>query len=238
MLPDQTPASLAMAGLTLGAYAASYCFARRVHHPLLNPVLLSAGLIILVLLACGKRFEEYAPVRDVLTAPLGAATAALAIPVYNQRARLRAAAAPLLAGVLGGTLSTIALVVGIAVLGHLDSPVVHALAVKSVTTAIAVELAKLQGGDTSLTAVLVIATGVTGAIIGPSLLNRLRVVDPVARGVAIGTTSHAIGTAAALLEGEASGAMSSLAMVGAASVTATLAPSYVTFLLRVFGYAS
>jgi putative effector of murein hydrolase len=232
------PAWLAMAALTLGAYAACYSLARRVRHPLLNPVLLSAGVIILVLLAFGKRFEEYAPVRDALTAPLGAATAALAIPVYNQRTRLRAAAVPLLAGVLGGTLSTIALVVGIAVLGHLDSPVVHALAVKSVTAAIAVEIARLQGGDTSLTAVLVIATGVTGAIIGPSLLSRLRVVDPVARGVAIGTTSHAIGTAAALLESETSGAMSSLAMVGAASLTAALAPTYVTLLLRVFGYAS
>ena len=238
MLPDQTPGWLAMAGLTLGAYAACYWFARRVRHPLLNPVLLSAGLIILVLLAFGRRFDEYAPVRDVLTAPLGAATAALAVPVYNQRARLRAAAVPLLAGVLGGTLSTIAAVVGIAALGHLDAPVLHALAVKSVTTAIAVEIAKLQGGDTSLTAVLVIATGVTGAIIGPSLLSRLRVVDPVARGVAIGTTSHAIGTAAALLESETGGAMSSLAMVGAASVTAALAPVYVTFLLRLFGYGS
>lgn len=238
MLPDQTPVWLAMAALTLGAYAACYALARRVRHALLNPVLLSAGLIIVALLAFGRRFEEYAPVRDALTAPLGAATAALAIPVYNQRARLRAAAVPLLAGVLGGTLSTIALVVGIAVLGHLDSPVVRALAVKSVTTAIAVEIARLQGGDTSLTAVLVIATGVTGAIIGPSLLSRLRVVDPVARGVAIGTTAHAIGTAAALLEGETSGAMSSLAMVGAALLTAALAPAYVTFLLRLFGYAS
>jgi putative effector of murein hydrolase len=227
-----------MAGLTLGAYAAAYACCRRVRHPLMNPVLLSAGAIILVLLAFGRRFEEYAPVRDVLTAPLGAATAALAVPVYNQRARLRAAAVPLLAGVLGGTLSTIGLVVGIAVLAHLEPPVLHALAVKSVTTAIAVEIAKLQGGDPSLTAVLVIATGVSGAIMGPSLLTRLRVVDPVARGVAIGTTSHAIGTAAALLEGETSGAISSLAMVGAAAATAALAPVYVTYLLRLLGYAA
>ena len=234
MLPDQTPLWLSLAGLTLSAYAASYALARRVRHPLMNPVLLSAGLIIVVLLAFGCHFDEYTPVRDVLTAPLGAATAALAVPVYNQRARLRAAAMPLLVGILGGTLSTIGLVVTIGVLGRLDSPVVHALAVKSVTAAIAVEIAKMQGGDPSLTAVLVIATGITGAILGPTLLTRLRVLDPVARGVAIGTTSHAIGTAAALQEGEATGAMSSLAMVGAAAVTAALAPAYVTFLLRVF----
>jgi putative effector of murein hydrolase len=225
-------------GVSLGAYAASYALARRIRHPLLNPVLLSAGLIIVVLMALGRRFDEYTPVRDVLTWPLGAATAALAVPVYNQRARLRAAAVPLLVGILGGTLSTIGLVVTIGVLGHFESPVLHALAVKSVTTAIAVEIAKMQGGDASLTAVLVIATGITGAVIGPSLLTRLRVVDPVARGVAIGTTSHAIGTAAALQEGEASGAMSSLAMVGAAAVTAALAPAYVSVLLHLFGYAS
>ena len=153
MLPEPLPVCLGLGVLTVAAYAACYALAQRVRHPILNPVLLSAGLTIVVLLALGKDFEAYRPVRDVLTAPLGAATAALAVPVYNQRARLR-------------------------------------------------------------------------------------VLDPVARGVAIGTTSHAIGTAAALLEGETSGAMSSLAMVGAAAATAALAPAYVTFVLRLFGYAS
>lgn len=222
----------ALIGLTVGCYAASRRLALWRPYPLLNPVLLSAGAIIFALSVCGLPFAAYRPAQHAFGWLLGPATVALAVPVYNQRARLRAVLPAFVGGVLSGTLATIAAVLTLAVLGRLDDPVVHALAFKSVTAAVAVELARLHGGDPSLTAVFVVVNGMAGAIIGPSVLTRCRVTDPVARGVALGAISHAQGTAVALKESETAGAMASLALMGAAVSTALVAPVYLPLLLR------
>lgn len=230
------PITLLLCTLTVCVYAvARNLFMRCGQRPFLHPVFVSVAILIPVLLATGRSFEDYRPVSDVLTWPLGPATAALALPVYKQRAVLRAAIGPLAAGVSTGSLVTLTAVVACGALGGLDTPVLEALAVKSVTAAIAVELARLQGADPSLTAVLVVVTGTIGAMIGPALLGQLRVRHPVARGIALGTISHAQGTAAALAEHEASGALGSLAFVSTALFTSLLAPSYVPFLLHWFG---
>jgi putative effector of murein hydrolase len=231
MLPESLVLGVAMAALTVAAYSLARGLFLRYQHPLLQPVFLGAGMVIAVLGSLGLGFEEYRPVRDVLTWPLGPATVALAVPAYNQRGRLRAAAFPMVCGVVVGVLTTIAAVIGLAALSQLEVPVLRALAVKSVTAPIAVELARLYGDDPSLTAVFVVATGMLGAMLGPTVLTRCRVADPVARGVALGSISHGQGTAAALLESETAGAMSSLAMVGAAVVTALVAPLYVPWLV-------
>ena len=235
MLPDALPFGLAMAALTIGAYALARSLFLRYRNPLLQPVFLGAGIVILVLVSLGLVFDDYRPWKEILTWPLGMATVALAVPVYNQRAHFRAAAVPMACGVVLGSLTTIAAVLSLAVLGHLEAVVLRALAVKSVTAPIAVELARAYGNDPSLTAVFVVATGTLGAMLGPVALTWCRVTDPVARGVALGTISHGQGTAAALLESEATGAMSSLAMIGAAISTALIAPIYVPWLLRMLG---
>jgi putative effector of murein hydrolase len=175
----------------------------------------------------GRSFEDYRPAHDLFAWCLGPVTVALAVPVYKQRGRLRAAALPLACRVALGGASTIAAVLALAVLAQVDGGVLPALAVKSVTAPIAIELAKLQGGDPALAATFAILTGTLGAMFGPALLTRCRVTDPVARGIALGTTSHGQGTAAALLESEAAGALSSLAMASAAVFTATVAPAYI-----------
>jgi putative effector of murein hydrolase len=223
---------LAMLLLTFAAYALARALYLKYQHPLVQPVFLSASLIILVLVLTRRSFDDYRDARDLLGWCLGPVTVALAVPVYKQRARLRAAALPLAAGLAAGAVATIAAVLGLAALAHLDRSLLPALAVKSVTAPIAIELAKLQGGDPSLAATFAIVTGTLGAMFGPALLTRCRVTDPVARGIALGTTSHGQGTAAALLEGEASGALASLAMAGAAVFTAAVAPVYIPFLLR------
>lgn len=232
MAPELLFPRLAMAGVTLGAYGLARGLFLRYRTPLLQPVFLGAGLIIGVLVLVGWTFADYRPVQNVLTWPLGPATVALALPVYNQWGRLRAALVPLAGGVLCGTVVTIATVLSLAALGHVQAEVLHALAFKSVTAAIAVELAKLRGADPALTAIFVVTNGMLGAILGPSLLTCCRITNPVARGVALGTISHGQGTAAALLESETAGAMASLAMTGAAIVTALIAPVYVPWLLR------
>lgn len=223
--------------VTIGAYAvARAIFVRSHQQPLLHPVFLSAGAVIAVLLATGRSFDEYRPASDLLTWPLGPATVALALPVYRQRAVLKCALGPLAAGIAAGTLATIAAILGAGALGGLETPILDALAVKSVTAAIAVELARLEGADPSLTAAFVVVTGTIGAMIGPLVLSRLQITDPVARGVALGTISHAQGAATALHEHDVSGALASLALVGAALLTSLIAPLYVPLVLRVLGH--
>jgi len=228
--------TLALVALSVAAYALARGLYLRYRHPLVQPVFLGAAIIIGTLSLFGLGFDEYGPAKELMAWPLGPVTVALAVPVYKQRARLRCAALPLACGVALGTVSTIAAVLGLAALGHLEGPVLGALAIKGVTAPIAIELAKLQGRDPSLVAAFVIATGTLGAMLGPAILTRCRVNDPVARGIALGTCSHGQGTAAALLESETAGAMSGLAMAGAAVFTATIAPAYIPLLLGLLGY--
>ena len=226
-----------LSALTVGAYfIARALFLRSRQHPLLHPVFFSAALLIPLLLAAGISFEDYRPAKDLLTWPLGAATVALALPVYARRAQLRSAFLPLLCGVVAGSLAAIGASLALAALGGIDTPVLNALAVKSVTAAIAVDLVRLRDGDPGLAAAFVVMTGTVGAMLGPRVLSWVRVTHPVARGVALGTVSHAQGTAAALGEHELSGAMGSLALFGAALVTSLFAPLYIPFLLRLLGH--
>jgi len=219
--------------LTIAAYVLARALYLRYRHPLVQPVFLAASLIVAILLLSGRSFEDYRSTKDILSWFLGPLTVALAVPVYKQRDRLRAAALPLTLGVAFGAVSTIAAVLVLAAVAHLDSGLWPSLAVKSVTAPIAIELARLQGGEPSLAATFAIITGTLGAMFGPAVLDRLRVTDPSARGIALGTASHGQGTAAALLESETAGAMSSLAMAGSAVFTAAIAPTYIPALLRV-----
>jgi putative effector of murein hydrolase len=231
MLTDALPLA-AMTLLTVSAYTLARALYLKHQHPLVQPVFLAASLVILILVLSGRSFDDYRPTRDALSWFLGPVTVALAVPVYKQRTRLRAAALPLACGVALGAASTIAAVLGLAAVARVETTVLPSLAVKSVTAPIAIELARLQGGDPSLAATFAIITGTLGAMFGPALLTRCRITDPLARGIALGTTSHGQGTAAALLESEATGAMSTLAMAGAAVFTAAVAPAYIPALLR------
>jgi putative effector of murein hydrolase len=231
MPPGELLTDALLGALTIGAYTMARSAYLRFHHPLTQPVFLGAALVIAVMVSCGVSYAAYQPVQNLLTWPLGTATVALSVPVYRQRARLKASMLPLVCGVAAGSLTTIAAVVCLAALGRIPEDVIGALAVKSVTAPIAVDLARLHGDDPSLTAILVVATGMLGAMLGPLLLHRCRITSPVARGIALGAMSHGQGTAAALLEGEAAGAMASLSMIGAAVFTALVAPLYVPWLL-------
>jgi putative effector of murein hydrolase len=231
-MPVDIVAPILMVLLTLSAYALARALYLRYQHPLVQPVFLGASLIIGILLLSGRSFEDYRAAKDALSWFLGPVTVALAVPVYEQRAQLRAAALPLACGVALGAASTIAAVLVLAGLARVDGSIWPALAVKSVTAPIAIELARLQGGDPSLAATFAIITGTLGAMFGPFVLTRCGVTDPVSRGIALGTTSHGQGTATALQEGETAGAMSSLAMAGAAVFTAVIAPAYIPALLR------
>jgi len=219
--------------LTIVAYVVSREIFLRTRVTLLNPVFVSTIVIILVLFAFGIRGDQYQPGRELMTLLLGPATVALAVPLYRHRRLLVTYWTSIALGIVCGSVATIATVVLFARWASLDRMLVLAVAPKSVSTPVAIDIARILGTNISITAVLVVSTGMVGAIVGPRVLTALRISDPVARGVAIGTTSHATGTAAILQEGETQGAMSAVAMALTAIFTAFVGPFLIPWLLVV-----
>jgi predicted murein hydrolase (TIGR00659 family) len=217
--------------VTVGSYLATRRVFLRYKYPLLNPVFLSTLIIIATLKVTGGTLADYQPAKEVMTFLLGPATVALALPLYNNRGVLRKHALPVFSGVVAGCLATIAAVLLAGRVAGLAKGILVSLGPKSVTVPIAVEISRLAGGEPTLTAAFVVATGMIGSILGPMLLSALKVHNPVARGLALGTVSHGQGTAVALMEGETAGAMGGVAMAIAAVFTALISPYYLPLFL-------
>jgi len=211
--------------LTLVVYQlASMLYRRAGMTPLLNPVMLSILAIVAILAATGTPYEVYFDGAQFVHFLLGPATVALAIPLYRQFDKVRRSAPALLVSITAGSAAAVGSAVGIGWLLGGTREALASLAPKSVTTPVAMGIAEQLGGLPSLTAVLVIATGIIGAMIGPYVLDLLRVRSMAARGVAMGTASHGIGTARAMQVDEVAGAFSGLAMGLNALATAILLP--------------
>jgi len=210
--------------VTLAAYLGIRRLYLRYNHPLLNVVALSAALVIGVLVACDIPYTAYAPAKDTMTIFLGPATVALAVPLYRYRHLLRRQAIAIIASVAAGSLLAMFAAGFVAKRGGLPRDVVVSILPKGVSIPFAVEIAHLYHGIPALSAAFVVATGTLGSLFGGWLLTRLGIGHPMARGLALGTVSHAQGTATALMEGEQQGAMAGLAMILAGIVTAGFAP--------------
>lgn len=211
--------------MTLVAYRIGLAlFQRMGKTPLLNPVLTAVLLIVGLLTVTGVDYASYFEGAQFVHFLLGPATVALAIPLYNQLSSVRRSLPALAAAILVGSVLAAGSAMAVGWLLGGGTQTVMSLAPKSVTTPIAMGVAERLGGLPSLTAVLVILSGILGAIAGPSLLKLARVTDPRAEGVAMGTASHGIGTARALQSGEVAGAFSGLAMGLNGLATAILLP--------------
>ncbi len=211
--------------LTLAAYVAgSFLYRRGRLNPLLNPVLLAVLAIVAILVATGTPYPTYFEGAQFVHFLLGPATVALAIPLYRQFDKVRRSALAIIASIVAGSLTAAASAVAIAWLLGASRDTLISLAPKSVTAPVAMGISERLGGLPSLTAVLVILTGIIGAMLGPPLLNLLGIRDWAARGLAIGTASHGIGTARALQVNELAGAFAGLAMGLNALATAILLP--------------
>lgn len=211
--------------LTLAAFQiGSWIYSRSGMNPLLNPVLLAVLFVVSVLLFTGTSYEAYFEGAQFVHFLLGPATVALAIPLYRQFEKVRRSALAILMSILAGSVTAILSAVGIGYVLSGSRDALISLAPKSVTAPVAMGISEQLGGLPSLTAVLVILTGILGAMIGPYILNLIGVKDWAARGLAIGTASHGIGTARALQVNEVAGAFSGLAMGLNALATAILLP--------------
>lgn len=211
--------------LTLAAFVlASFLYRKAGLNPLLNPVLLSVVVIVALLSLSHTSYDTYFDGAQFVHFLLGPATVALAIPLYRQFDRVRKSALAILVSLVCGSVTSAASAIAIAwALGAQPQSIIS-LAPKSVTAPVAMGISEQLGGIPSLTAVLVILTGIVGATLGPLVLNGLGVRDWSARGLAIGTASHGIGTARALQVDELAGAFSGLAMGLNALATAILLP--------------
>lgn len=211
--------------VTVGAYGlAQWLFRATRELPLANPVLLAVAALVSVLLATDTDYQTYFDGAQFVHFLLGPATVALAIPLYGQAERLRRLWLPIGVALLAGSLTAITSTLGIGYLMGLDTETLRSLVPKSVTTPIAMGIAEQIGGLPSLTAVLVILTGITGAVLGIPMLRLVGFRDPVAKGFAVGVAAHGIGTARAFSHSEAAGAFSGLAMGLNGAVTAILVP--------------
>ena len=222
--------------LTLLAYQAAFWIYKRVgFHPLANPVLISVAILASLLLATGTPYQAYFDGAQFVHFLLGPATVALAIPLYAQWPRLKAMAGPLMIALVAGSLTAALSAWGIGALLGGSRESLMSLAPKSVTTPIAMGVAERIGGLPSLTAVLVISTGIIGAVFGRSLYQRLHVIqDHAVRGFAIGIASHGIGTARAFQVSEQAGAFAALAMGLNGLLTAVSLPWIMPWVERLF----
>ena len=198
--------------LCLGAYKFSQWLSKKLKTPIANPLLLTILFIIIFLSVTGIRVEQFQVGGSFINMLLGPATAVLSLSIYRQRAVLKQYFLPVIIGCLVGSLTSVASVYLLCKAFGLDNEVTSSLLPKSVTTPIAMKVAESLGGIGAITVAAVIVTGILGAILAPFLIRVIRVKNPVAAGVAIGTCSHAMGTTKAIEIGEIEGAMSSVAI--------------------------
>lgn len=200
-------------------------------NPLANPVLISVLLVSTILVATGTAFPTYFAGAQFVHFLLGPATVALAVPLVRHLPQVRRALVPMLAALIAGSVAAIVSAVVLAQWVGLDRANVLALAPKSSTAPIAMGIAETIGADPALTAVLTIATGITGAIVVTPLMNALRLKNYAARGFAAGLAAHGIGTARAFQVNPLAGAFAGVALGLNGLLTAILVPLLLPWLL-------
>lgn len=216
--------------LTLAAYALGVFLNKLTKSPLCNPLLLASMVLILFLSLCQIPYGDYKASAEPLTYLLLPATVSLAIPLYEQLELLKKNVVAILAGITAGVFTSILCIVALAWIFQMDYPYAVSLLPKSVTSAIGADVATELGGIASLTIAVIILTGIVGNILAHSLCKLLHITNPIAKGVAIGTSAHAIATAKALEMGKVEGAMSSLSIAFAGILTAILCPIFADLL--------
>ncbi len=217
--------------LTLVAYQLAFLLYRKCkYNPLLNPVLVSVTMLVSILIFTKTSYKTYFDGAQFIHFLLGPATVALAIPLHAQMPKLRQVYKPMLVALIFSSFAAALSAVILAIILGVSRSTILSFAPKSVTTPIAMGIAEHTGGQASLTAVFVIFTGIIGAIIGPTILNFLKITNPISRGFGMGVASHGVGTARALQENEVAGAFSALAMGINGAFTAFTLPWLLTLI--------
>lgn len=199
-------------------------------HPLVNPVLLCIVAMALVLTVTGTPYRTYFEGAQFVHFLLGPATVAIGVPLFRNWQTVKRNIVPMAAALLAGSLTAIGSVLAVAMAFGVPRDVLVALAPKSVTAGIAMAMTESLGGEPALTAVLVISTGIIGAVMVTPLMNAMGVRDYAARGFSVGLASHGIGTARAFAVDPVAGTFAGIAMGLNAVVSSILVPIVIRLL--------
>lgn len=195
-----------------------------------NPLLISIAAVMLALAAFDIPYESYEAGAKYLSYLLTPATVCLAIPLYEQTELLKKHAGAIAAGLVSGVLTSAVCVLALSLLFGLGHKEYVTLLPKSITTAIGMGISEELGGYVTITVAVIIITGIIGNVFAETVCRMFKIEEPVAKGIAIGTSAHALGTVKALEMGEIEGAMSSLSIAVAGLLTAVAAPVFANFL--------
>lgn len=200
----------------------------RLKLPILNPLLVSTILIIGLLVLFHIPYEDYQQSASLLSYLLTPATVCLAIPMYRQLRLLKDNLLAVLTSIIIGSVGSMGSIFIMGKLMKLNTELIATLLPKSITTAIGMGVSEEAGGIVALTVAAIVITGILGNMIAEPVFKLLHITHPIAKGLALGTSAHAVGTAKALELGEIEGAMSSLSIVVAGVLTVVLVPLFVS----------
>ena len=220
-----------MLALTFGVFYAAKSIQRRLGWILFNPILVAIAIIIVFLLVADIPFETYHEGAKMIEFWLKPAVVALGVPLYLQLSSIKRQFLPILASQMMGCIAGIVSVVVIAKLFGASDAVIMSLASKSVTTPIAMEVTQVLGGIPSLTAAIVVITGLIGAVIGFKTLSVGHVRNPMALGLSMGAASHALGSSAAMDRDQFVGAYASLGLTINGILTALFTPAIIDLII-------
>ena len=220
------------AGVTLSllAYLLGVVLKNKFKCAIFNPLLISIVITIVVLVTAHVDYDVYNQGASYLSWFLTPATVCLAIPLYEQWKLLKKNIKAVLLGIIAGVLTSLGTVWVLAEIMGLSHKEYVTLLPKSITTAIGMGVSEELGGYVTITVAVIVVTGVLGNIFGELICKIFRITDPIARGLSIGSASHAIGTAKAMELGEIEGAMSSLAIAVAGIFTVAASSFFCNFL--------
>lgn len=216
--------------LSFAAYGIGMMLQKKFRLAIFNPLLISVILIMIFLTVSKTDYRIYQQGAEVISYFLTPATVCLAIPLYEQMELLKKNFKAILLGILSGVLTSLFSVFAMAIFFGLDHKEYATLLPKSITTAIGMGVSEELGGYVTLTVAIIIITGILGSILAEAACRIFRITQPVAKGVAIGTASHAIGTSKAMEMGETEGAISGLSIAVAGLVTVAGASVFAGFL--------
>ena len=216
--------------ISLIAYMAGTFLKKKLKLGLFNPLLISIIVTMVVLIIGKVDYESYNAGAKYLSWLLTPATVCLAIPLYEQFELLKSNCAAIILGIASGVVTSLVTVLVLSVVFGLTHEQYATLLPKSITTAIGMGVSEELGGYVTLTVAVIILTGILGNIIAPFICRHFRITEPIARGIAIGSASHAIGTARAMEMGEIEGAMSSLSIAVSGLITVIGASIFAQFM--------
>ena len=216
--------------VSIFAYELGVFLKKKLKLAVFNPLLMAIAAVIVFLLAFRIPYESYNEGAKYLSYLLTPATVCLAIPLYEQFELLKKNVAAIFAGLVSGVLTSAVCVLAMAALFRLEHSQYVTLLPKSITTAIGMGVSEELGGYVTITVAVIISTGIIGDVMAETVCRVFKIEEPVAKGIAIGSSAHALGTARALEMGEIEGAMSSLSIAVAGILTVIAAPVFANFL--------